>query len=118
MPDPSTEERAWGNALARAVTAISSTIAASVLVGFIAVVQNLSEQAPLITAHMQVTNQKLTAIEYEQVEQSKAMAALLKDYTSREQLQRELDKLNEKINELQRRQALIEQRLQGLRSRS
>lgn len=113
MPDDTTEERAWGAGVIRAITAISSTVAASVLVGFIAVVQNLSEQAPLIASHMQLTNQKLSAIETEQVSQSRSMAALLKDYTSREQLQRELDKLNDKIRSLQVRQAVIEQMLRA-----
>lgn len=111
MSEANTSERGWGMGVTRFVTAISTAVAAMVLLGSIADVRVLSQQSPLITAHMQDTNQKLSAIEGELASQNKAMAALLKDYTSREQLQQELDKLNEKIRSLQVQQAVIQQML-------
>jgi negative regulator of sigma E activity len=101
----------------RFVTAISTAVAAMVLLGSIADVRILSQQSPLITVHMQDTNLKLSAIEGELANQNQAMAALLKDYTSREQLQRELDKLNDKIRVLQVQQAVIQQMLKVEQSR-
>lgn len=117
MPDPNTSERGWGMGVTRFVTAISTAVAAMVLLGSIADVRILSQQSPLITAHMQDTNQKLSSIEGELANQNKAVAALLKDYTSREQLQRELDKLNDKIRVLQVQQAVIQQMLKVEQSR-
>jgi predicted PurR-regulated permease PerM len=109
------ERRAGYSRLARVVTAVSTTIAAVILTGFISGVQDLVKQAPVLTAHMVATNQKLSSIEAEQAAAKLALTDLLKDYTSREQLQKELEKLNEKIRTLQVQQALIEQLLNGRR---
>jgi len=109
------ERRAGYSRLARVVTAVSTTIAAVILTGFISGVQDLVKQAPVLSAHMLATNQKLSSIEAEQVAAKIALTDLLKDYTSREQLQKELEKLNEKIRTLQVQQALIEQLLNSRR---
>jgi adenylosuccinate lyase len=117
MPTPANieERRAGYSRLARVVTAVSTTVAAVILTGFISGVQDLVKQAPVLTAHMVATNQKLSSIEAEQVAAKMALTDLLKDYTSREQLQKELEKLNEKIRTLQVQQALIEQLLNSRR---
>jgi hypothetical protein len=109
------ERRAGYSRLARVVTAVSTTVAAVILTGFISGVQDLVKQAPVLSAHMVATNQKLSSIEAEQVAAKLALTDLLKDYTSREQLQKELEKLNEKIRTLQVQQALIEQLLNSRR---
>jgi adenylosuccinate lyase len=109
------ERRAGYSRLARVVTAVSTTVAAVILTGFISGVQDLVNQAPVLSAHMVATNQKLSSIEAEQVAAKLALTDLLKDYTSREQLQKELEKLNEKIRTLQVQQALIEQLLNSRR---
>lgn len=109
------ERRAGYSRLARVVTAVSTTVAAVILTGFISGVQDLVKQAPVLSAHMVATNQKLSSIEAEQVAAKIALTDLLKDYTSREQLQKELEKLNEKIRTLQVQQALIEQLLNSRR---
>lgn len=110
MPTPTLEERRAGySRLARIVTAVCATLATAILFGFLSSVQELVKQGPVLAAHMVATNQKLTAIETEQATSRLVMASLLKDYTSREQLQTELDKLNEKIRILQVQQAVREQ---------
>lgn len=102
------ERRAGYSWLARMVTAVCSALAVAILAGFLSGVQDLVKQAPMLAAHMATTNQKLEAIENEQASTKMAIASLTKDYTSREQLQGELEKLNEKIRALQLKQAVIE----------
>lgn len=109
MPTTIEERRAGYSRLARIVTAVAATLATAILFGFLSSVQELVKQGPVLAAHMVATNQKLTAIEAEQANSRLIMASLLKDYTSREQLQAELDKLNEKIRVLQVQQAVREQ---------
>jgi hypothetical protein len=109
MPTTIEERRAGYSRLARIVTAVAATLATAILFGFLSSVQELVKQGPVLAAHMVATNQKLTAIEGEQANSRLIMASLLKDYTSREQLQAELDKLNEKIRVLQVQQAVREQ---------
>jgi predicted Zn-dependent peptidase len=108
MPTTIEERRAGYSRLARIVTAVSATLATAILFGFLSSVQDLVKQGPVLAAHMAATNQKLSAIENEQASAKMAIASLLKDYTSREQLQGELEKLNEKIRALQVQQAVIE----------
>lgn len=104
-----TEERRAGyGRLARVVTAVCSALGVAILAGFLSSVQDLVKQAPMLAAHMATTNQKLEAIENEQSLTKLAIASLTKDYTSREQLQAELEKLNDKIRALQVQQAVIE----------
>lgn len=102
------ERRAGYSRLARVVTAVCSALCVAILVGFLSSIQDLVKQAPMLSAHMATTNQKLDAIENEQASTKIAIAALTKDYTSREQLQGELEKLNDKIRALQVQQAVIE----------
>lgn len=110
MSSPTLEERRAGySRLARIVTAACAALATAILFGFLSSVQELVKQGPVLAAHMVATNQKLTAIEAEQATSRLVMASLLKDYTSREQLQTELDKLNDKIRILQVQQAVREQ---------
>ena len=117
MPDAEgNQAKPWYEGFARSITAISSTIAATVLVGFIGVVRDLSNQAPLIAAHMQTTNQELLSIKNEQRQQSNAMATLLSDYTPREFLRVELEKVEAKIRDLQVQQAVLQDRLKSGRT--
>jgi len=102
------ERRAGYSRLARVVTAVCSALGVAILAGFLSSVQDLVKQAPMLAAHMAATNQKLASIEAEQASAKLAIASLTKDYTSREQLQGELEKLNEKIRALQVQQAVIE----------
>jgi predicted PurR-regulated permease PerM len=104
------ERRAGYSRLARIVTAVAATLATAILFGFLSNVQELVKQVP---THMAATNQKLSSIEAEQAALKVAIATLLKDYTSREQLQVELEKLNEKIRALQVKQAVIEMMLKS-----
>jgi hypothetical protein len=108
MPTTIEERRAGYSRLARIVTAVSATLATAILFGFLSSVQDLVKQGPILAAHMVATNQKLSAIEAEQAAAKMAIGSLTKDYTSREQLQGELEKLNEKIRALQVQQAVIE----------
>lgn len=117
MPDHPTDDRAWGAGFSRFVTAVSSSVAAMVLVWSMTAVKTLSEQAPLVAEHMIRTTQTLSAMEAEQSNQSRSLAALLRDYTSKEQLQLELSKLDEKIRTLQLQQALLQQRIKADQSR-
>lgn len=117
MPDAEDKPgKSWFEGFARSITAVSSTVAATVLVGFIGVVRDLSNQAPLITAHMQTTNQELAVIKSEQRQQSTAMATLLSDYTPRDFLRVELEKIEAKIRDLQVQQAVLQDRLKSGRS--
>jgi 2-oxo-4-hydroxy-4-carboxy--5-ureidoimidazoline (OHCU) decarboxylase len=102
------ERRAGYSRLARVVTAVCSALCVAILVGFLSSIQDLVKQAPTLALHMATTNQKLEAIENEQAQAKLAIASLTKDYTSREQLQSELEKLNDKIRALQVQQAVIE----------
>ena len=117
MPGQTRTNRASAAGFMNGIIAVSTTVAAAMLLSFFGVVKDLAEQAPLITQHMQVTNTKLASIEQEQIVQSKAMAALLKDYTSREELQKELEKVSSEIRNLQLRQAVIEQILKTVEAR-
>lgn len=105
MPTTLEERRAGYSRLARTVTAISAALATAILFSFLTSVQDLVKQVP---AHMASTNQKLSVIEAEQAALKIQIATLLKDYISREQLQMELEKLNEKVRALQVKQAVIE----------
>lgn len=103
------ERRAAGySRLARVITAVCSALLVAILAGFLSSIQDMVKQAPMLALHMATTNQKLEAIENEQAQAKLAIASLTKDYTSREQLQSELEKLNDKIRSLQVQQAVIE----------
>lgn len=107
------ERRAGYSRLARIVTAVCSALGVAILAGFLSSVQDMVKQAPMLAAHMATTNQKLAAIETEQASIKMEITTLTKDYTSREQLQSELEKLNEKIRSLQVQQAVIEMMLKS-----
>lgn len=88
------------------ITAVSTTVAATLLLGFLGTVKDIATQAPLIEAHMKTTSAELTTIKDKQVEQSLVLAALAKDYASRDSLRQEIEKLDSKIRELQLQQAV------------
>jgi hypothetical protein len=96
--------------LISSITAVSTTVAATLLVGFFGSFKDMAVQAPVIAAHMVVTSSKLAQIEGKQTDQSMLLAGLVKDYTSREVLRMELEKLEAKVRELQMQQALLNQR--------
>lgn len=108
MPTNLEERRAGYSRLARIVTAVCATLATAILFGFLSSVQDLVKQGPMLAAHMASTNQKLSSIELELASSKMAIASLTKDYTSREQLQGELEKINEKIRAMQVQQAVLE----------
>lgn len=94
-----------------AVTAVSTTIAATLLLGFIGTVKDLVYQAPLISAQLQQAGEKLNAIEVLQDSQSLAISSLTNSAPTRDMLQREVEKLDDKIRALQVQQALLLQRI-------
>lgn len=102
------------NSWVNAVTAVSTTVAAALLLGTIGTIKDLAIQAPLITSHMAATSNELMVIKDKQVEQSVLLATLAKDYTSRDNLRAELEKLEAKIRDLHVQQALLRQRLDSI----
>lgn len=105
------------NTLIGSVTAVSTTVAATLLLGFLSTVKDIAAQAPLIEAHMKATSQELISIRDKQIEHSLVLAALAKDYASRESLRVEIEKLDGKIRELQLQQAVVVKTLDGRKGR-
>lgn len=95
------------------ITAVSTTVAATLLVGFLGTFKDLAAQAPLISAHMEDTNRKLVIIEEKQQQQGLILASLNKDYTSRDSMLVAMEKIEDKIRALQLQQAVIQSRLEG-----
>ena len=102
-----------GSNLLGAITAVSTTVAATLLLGFLGIVKDFAVRAPLIEAHMKSTSEELVLIKDKQGEHSLVLATLVKDYTSRDNLRVELDKLDAKIRELQMNQVVIQKQLEG-----
>lgn len=101
------------NAWVNSVTAVSTTVAATLLLGFLGTVKDIAAQAPLIEAHMKQTSAELLSIKDKQVEHSLVLATMAKDYTSRENLRVEIDKLDSKIRELQMQQAAMRRNVEA-----
>lgn len=102
---------AWINA----VSAVSTTVAATLLLGFLGTVKDMAAQQPLIASHMQTTSEKLATIEGRQGETSLVLAGMVKDYTPRDVLRAEIDKVEAKIRDLQVQQALLRQAIESPR---
>lgn len=107
MATNATAKSSWVSA----VTAVSTTIAATLLLGFIGTVKDLVYQAPLISSQLQQAGEKLNAIEVLQDSQSLAISNLTSSAPTRDMLQREVEKLDDKIRALQVQQALLLQRI-------
>jgi hypothetical protein len=95
------------------ITAVSTTVAATLLLGFLGTVKDIAIQAPLIESHMKTTSAELSSIKDKQIEQSLVLAALAKDYASRDSLRQEIEKLDSKIRELQLQQAVTNKTIDG-----
>lgn len=98
-----------------AITAISTTVAATLLLGFIGTFKDLAAQAPLTAATLQAASADLVVIKEKQAEHTLLLATMAKDYTSRDALRAEIDKVEGKIRALELQQAVLEQRLKTQR---
>lgn len=101
-----------GSSWINSITAVSTTVAATLLVGFLGTFKDMAAQAPLITAHMQTTSAKLVEIESKQTDMSLLLAGMTKDYASQAMLRAEMDKVEARIRELQVQQAVLRQMLE------
>jgi hypothetical protein len=97
------------------VTAVSTTVAATLLLGFLGTFKDLAAQAPLIQSYMQTTKEELSQLKTNQTSQSLLLAAMAKDYPSRDAIQAEFEKTANRLQQVELQQALLRQQLEGKR---
>ena len=97
------------------ITAVSTTVAATLLLGFLGTFKDLAAQAPLVQAYMQTTKEELAQLKSSTANQSMVLAAMAKDYPSRDYIQAEAEKTAARLQKIELQQALLQQQLEGKR---
>lgn len=109
-PEPENNNaRASVDSWVRAGTAVGTSVIAAILIGFLSSFKALLSQAPLITAYMERNTQALESVQKEQARHQVMITEVFSKYISQEKLREELEKMDKKLQDLQIKQAVLEQ---------